>query len=86
MVVAGTWATTEPDVGSVPESSLEETDGVIRTEVALVVAQVSVVVCPAPTEVGLAANDVTCGGAEVATCTVALCGGLEPPGPVATAE
>jgi hypothetical protein len=34
---------TEPEIGRVPESSLSEIDGVTETEVALVVAHVSVV-------------------------------------------
>jgi hypothetical protein len=41
--------------------------GVMVTDVALVVAQVSVVVCPALTSVGFAVNEVICGGRFVAT-------------------
>jgi Flp pilus assembly pilin Flp len=54
-------------------------------EVALLVAQVSVVVCPALTAVGFAMNCVICGGTFAATCTVAVWGALLPPGPEATA-
>jgi hypothetical protein len=46
----------EPEVGSGPESSVCGTVGVIVIDVALVVAQVIVVVCPALTDVGFATN------------------------------
>jgi len=58
----------------------------MATEVAFVVAQVTVVVCPALTEVGLTVKDVTCGGTGWATLTVIVCGGvLDPELPFATA-
>ena len=55
------------------------------SEVAFASCQLRVTVCPVVMEVGVAANDVTCGVAD-ATCTFADCGVLLPPGPVATAE
>lgn len=67
-------------------SSGSGTAGVIEIEVALLVAQVRVVVCPELTEVGLAVNDEMTGGAMGATCTFVVCGALVPPGPVAVAE
>jgi hypothetical protein len=75
----------EPEVGSGPESSVCGTGGLIVIEVALVVAHVMVVVCPLLIEVGLALNCVICGGTGCATDTIALCGALLPPAPVATA-
>jgi hypothetical protein len=51
----------DPETGSGPESSGTGTGGVIVTDVAFVVAQVSVVVCPAFRNIGLAVNWVTCG-------------------------
>ena len=57
----------EPEVGSGPESSPTGRVGLIVIDVALVVVQVSVVVCPVPTSVGIAVNCVICGGALVAT-------------------
>ena len=50
-----------PEVGSVMPSSGLKTGGVMLTEVASVVAQLMVVVCPELTEVGLTVNDVICG-------------------------
>ena len=85
VVVVLTGVVTEPEVGRVPDSSLLEMDGLTETEVALDVAQVSVTVCPALTDVGLALNAVICGGTGWATCTWAVCGELFPPVPVATA-
>jgi hypothetical protein len=85
VVVVVTGVLTEPEVGRTPDSSVSEMDGVTETEVALVVVQVSVVDWPALTEVGLAVNCVICGGAAGPTVTFAVCGELEPPGPVATA-
>jgi len=85
VVVVATGAVTEPEVGKVPDSSLDETDGEIETEVALDVAHVRVTVCPALTDVGLAVKAVICGGTGCATCTFAVCGALLPPGPLATA-
>jgi hypothetical protein len=61
VVVVLIGAVTEPEVGRAPDSSLAEMDGVIATEVAFEVAHVSVTVCPALTEVGLAVNAVICG-------------------------
>ncbi len=61
VVVAFTGAMDDPDVGNGPESSGNGTVGVIVIEVALVVAQVSVVVCPLLTNIGLAVNAVICG-------------------------
>jgi len=55
-VVALTGIVAEPVVGSGPESSATGRVGVIVIDVALLVAQVSVVVCPALTSVGLALN------------------------------
>jgi len=57
--------TADPDVGSGPESSPKGIAGLNVTEVALVVAHVSVVVCPALTEVGFAVSCVIVGGADV---------------------
>jgi hypothetical protein len=85
VVDALTGTVAEPEVGSGPESSPTGRVGLIVIDVALVVVQVSVVVCPVPTSVGIAVNCVICGGALVATWTVAVCGELEPPGPEATA-
>jgi len=85
VVVVATGVVTEPEVGRAPDSSLSEMDGVTETEVALVVAHVSVVDWPALTEVGVAVNCVICGGAGGVTVTFAVCGELVPPGPVATA-
>jgi hypothetical protein len=48
-------------VGNEPVSSLCGTDGVMVTDVALVVVQLIVVVCPPFTVVGLAVNAVICG-------------------------
>ena len=84
-MVTATGVLTEPEGGMGPESSLSCTGGIMVTEVALVVTQVSVVICPALSEVGLAVNCVICGGATGATCTCIVCGALVPPGPVATA-
>jgi len=86
VVLAVTGTTADPEVGSAPVASLSAIAGVIVTEVALVVLQVSVVVCPLFTEVGLALNCVIVGGTGCATCTVVVCGFVLPPEPVATAE
>ena len=72
VVVALTGTVAEPVVGRGPESSPTWSVGVMVIEVALVVAQVSVVVCPALTAVGFAANCVICGGPAAATCTVVV--------------
>ena len=55
--------TADPEVGGGPESSPSGMGGLNVSEVAFVVTHVSVVVCPALTEVGLAVNWVICGGA-----------------------
>jgi hypothetical protein len=57
----------DPDVGSGPVSSVWGMAGVIVMEVALVVAHVSVVLCPALTYAGFAVNCVTVGKAEPTT-------------------
>jgi hypothetical protein len=46
--------------------------GVMVIEVAFVVAQVSVVLCPALTYAGFAVNCVTAGNAEPTTCTATV--------------
>jgi hypothetical protein len=56
VVVALIGTTDDPEVDSGPLSFDWETDGAMVTDVALVVAQVIVVVCPAFTVVGLAPN------------------------------
>jgi len=48
--------TAHPEAGAGPWSSPSGMGGLNVTEVAFVVTQVSVVVCPALTEVGLAVN------------------------------
>ena len=58
----------DPEVGSGPVSSGCGMAGVIVIEVALVVAHVSVVLCPVLTYVGFAVNCVTVGKAEPTTC------------------
>jgi hypothetical protein len=55
-------------------------------DVALLVAHVSVVVCPLFTRVGVTLNCVIVGVTGCTTCTVAVCGFVLPPPPVATAE
>jgi hypothetical protein len=75
----------DPEVGKGPESSVCGTAGVIVIEVALVVVQVMVVVWPPFSSVGLAVNCVIWGGTGWATCTIAVCGELLTPDPVATA-
>ena len=85
VVVALIGIMSEPEVGSGPESSGTGIAGVIVTDVAFVVAQVRVVVCPVLTSVGLTLKVVICGGTFPATCTVAVCGVLVPPGPDAVA-
>jgi hypothetical protein len=67
VVVVLTGTVAEPEVGSGPESSAIGMVGLIVIDVALVVVQVSVVVCPVPTSAGFAMNCVICGGAFVAT-------------------
>jgi len=57
----------DPETGSGPESSPSGIPGVMEMDVALVVAHVSVVVCPVLTSVGLAVNCVICGGTFAAT-------------------
>lgn len=57
---------------------------VIVIDVAFASFQLRVTVWPVVMEVGVAVNDVIC-GTVAATCTFADCGGLLPPGPVATA-
>jgi hypothetical protein len=79
--VALTGIKEDPVVFRPPPPSLCCTEGLIVTDVALVVAQAIVVVWPALTVEGVALNCVICG----ATCTVTLSGALVPPGPVATA-
>ena len=85
VVVADTGGLAEPEVGSVMPSSGLNTGGLMLTEVALVVAQVTVVVWPALTDVGLTVKDVTCGGTGWATLTVTVCAGVDPELPFATA-
>jgi len=67
VVVELTGTTDVPDVGREPVSSTCGTGGEIVTDVALVVAHVIVVVCPAFTAVGFAVNCVICGGTG---CTI----------------
>jgi hypothetical protein len=67
VVVVLTGTVAEPEVGSGPESSPTGRVGLMVIDVALVVVQVSVVVCPVFTSVGFAVNCVICGGALVAT-------------------
>jgi hypothetical protein len=85
VVVLVTGVIADPEVGSGPEPSVCGTAGVIVTAVALVVAQVIVVVCPALNDVGAALNCVICGCTGCATCTIAVCGVLFPPDPDAIA-
>jgi hypothetical protein len=61
VVVDSTGTMEDPEVGNEPVSSLCGTDGVMVTDVALVVVQLIVVVCPPFTVVGLAVNAVICG-------------------------
>jgi hypothetical protein len=61
VVVDITGTMEDPEVGSEPVSSVCGTGGAIVTDVALVVAQVIVVVWPPFTVVGLAVNSVICG-------------------------
>jgi hypothetical protein len=75
----------DPEVGSGPVSSVCDMAGVIVIEVAFVVAQVSVVLCPALTYAGFALNCVTVGEPEPITCTVTVWAGLEPWAPFAVA-
>jgi hypothetical protein len=84
-VVVFTGTTEDPEVGKELVPSLSGTGGAIVTDVALVVAQLIVVVRPPFTAGGFAVNDVICGCTGRATCTLVFCGGLLPPGPVATA-
>src|SRR5215469_6230449 len=69
VVVALKGTTDEPDMGKGPESSGCGTAGVMVTEVAFVVAQVTVVVCPPPMVIGLAVNCVISGGGGGAPAT-----------------
>jgi hypothetical protein len=85
VVVAFTGTLADPEVGGGPVSSGRGIAGVIVTDVAFVVAQVRVVVCPVLSSMGAAVNWVICGGTLDATCTVAVCGELVPPGPDAVA-
>ena len=68
-VVALTGTNEDPDVGSGPVSSGCGMTGVIVIEVAFVVAQVSVVLCPAFKNIGLAVNCVIVGRVGTATWT-----------------
>ena len=61
VVVLFTGVFAEPEVGSVMPSSGLKTCGLMLTEVASVVIQLMVVVCPELTEAGLAVKDVICG-------------------------
>ena len=61
VVVEITGTIADPEVGSEPVSSACATDGVIVTDVALLVVQVIVVVWPPLTAVGLAVNAAICG-------------------------
>jgi hypothetical protein len=61
VVVDITGTMEDPEVGNEPVSLLCGTDGVMVTDVALVVVQLIVVVCPPFTVVGLAVNAVVCG-------------------------
>jgi hypothetical protein len=79
VVVLFTGGLADPEVGSVMPSSGLDTGGLMVTEVAFVVAQVTVVVWPALTEVGLTVKDVTCGGTGWATFTVIVCAGVLDP-------
>jgi hypothetical protein len=72
VVVEFTGTTELPDVGRGPVPSTCGTGGVIVTAVALVVAHVIVVVCPAFTAVGVAENCVICGGTGCTTCTLTV--------------
>jgi hypothetical protein len=56
VVFSVTGTTADPEVGNGPVASPSVTAGVIVIDVALVVAQVSVVVCPLFTAVGLTLN------------------------------
>ena len=85
VVVLLIGVTDDPEVASWV-SSVCCTGGVIVTDVAFVVAHVMVDGSPALTNIGLAVNDVTCGGAGCATCTVTVCGALLTCSPEATAE
>lgn len=67
IVVPVTGTTAVPEVGSGPESSLTAIAGLIVTLVALLVAQVSVIVCPLFTTLGLTLNCVIVGGTGCAT-------------------
>lgn len=57
----------------------------IVIEVAFVVAQVRVVLCPAFKNIGFAVNWVIVGGAAPTTCTVTVCAGVVPCAPFAVA-
>ena len=59
--------------------------GVIVIDVAFVVTQVSVVLCPAFKNIGLAVNCVIDGGPPPVTCTVTVCAGVVPCAPFAVA-
>src|SRR5258708_15245940 len=71
VVVEATGTIAEPDVGSGPMSSCGIV-GEIATDVALLVGQVSVVVCPAFTAAGVAENCVICVGTGRTTCTTTV--------------
>jgi hypothetical protein len=66
VVVEVTGVMEDPDVGSGPPPSCKS-DGVIVTDVALVVAHVIVVVCPAFNSAGVAVKVVICGGTGCTT-------------------
>ena len=61
VVVESIGTTEDPDVGSEPVSLVWGTGGVIVTEVALVVVQLIVLVCPPFTFAGVAVKAVICG-------------------------
>jgi uncharacterized protein (DUF697 family) len=67
IVVEFTGTTEVPDVGREVVPSICGIAGVIVTAVALLVAQVIVVVCPAFTAAGVAVNCVICGGTGCTT-------------------
>jgi hypothetical protein len=71
VVVEVTGVMEDPDVGSGPLPSCKS-DGVIVTDVALVVSHVIVVVCPAFNSAGVALKVMICGGTGCTTCTVAV--------------
>ena len=84
-MVAAMGTKDDPEAGSGPVSSGWGMAGVMAIEVAFVVAQVRVVLCPAFKNIGLAVNCVMVGGPAPATCTVTVCAGADPCAPFAVA-